>query len=499
MEFVKQLQRRQFIDGEWVESSNKATRSIINPYNQEVIIEVAEGTTKDVERAILAARRAFDEGVYADETGDVKGQKVRAIADKIKEHREELAQLETLDTGKTLEESRADMDDIHNVFMYFAGLADKVGGEIINSPIPNTDSKIVKEPVGVVTQITPWNYPLLQASWKIAPALATGCSIVMKPSEITPLTTIRVFELMEEVGFPKGVVNLVLGAGSEIGDIMSTHKDIDLVSFTGGIQTGKRIMKQAADHVTNIALELGGKNPNVIFDDADFDLAVDQALNGGLFHAGQVCSAGSRIIVHNNIKADFEKALIERIKNIKMGNGFDESTELGPLISAAHRDKVESYMAIAKEEGATIAIGGHRPEREDLKNGFFFEPTVITDCDTSMRIVQEEVFGPVVTIEGFDTEEEAVRLANDSIYGLAGGVFTKDIGKANRVAKKMRMGTVWINDFHPYFAQAPWGGYKQSGIGRELGHEGLEEYLETKHILMNTNPEPIGWFGQNNE
>ncbi|HAR6138383.1 TPA: betaine-aldehyde dehydrogenase [Staphylococcus pseudintermedius] len=496
MEAVNRLSRRQYIDGEWVESSNKATREIINPYNQEVILEVAEGTEADVERAILAARRAFDEGRYANETGETKDQKVRAIADKIKENREELAYLETLDTGKTYEESLVDMDDIHNVFMYFAGLADKDGGELINSPIENTESKVVKEPIGVVTQITPWNYPLLQASWKIAPALATGCSLVMKPSEITPLTTIRVFELMEEVGFPKGVINLVLGAGSEIGDVLSSHPEVDLVSFTGGIKTGKHIMKKAADHVTNIALELGGKNPNIIFDDADFDLAVDQALNGGFFHAGQVCSAGSRIIVHNSIKDKFEKALIDAVKKIRLGNGFDKSTELGPLISAEHRAKVENYMKVAKEDGATIAVGGQRPEREDLQNGFFFEPTVITDCDTSMRIVQEEVFGPVVTVEGFETEEEAIRLANDSIYGLAGGVFTKDIGKAQRVASKMRMGTVWINDFHPYFAQAPWGGYKQSGIGRELGHQGLEEYLETKHILMNTNPEPVKWFSQ---
>ncbi|WP_390602297.1 aldehyde dehydrogenase family protein, partial [Staphylococcus pseudintermedius] len=336
MEAVNRLSRRQYIDGEWVESSNKATREIINPYNQEVILEVAEGTEADVERAILAARRAFDEGRYANETGETKGQKVRAIADKIKENREELAYLETLDTGKTYEESLVDMDDIHNVFMYFAGLADKDGGELINSPIENTESKVVKEPIGVVTQITPWNYPLLQASWKIAPALATGCSLVMKPSEITPLTTIRVFELMEEVGFPKGVINLVLGAGSEIGDVLSSHPEVDLVSFTGGIKTGKHIMKKAADHVTNIALELGGKNPNIIFDDADFDLAVDQALNGGFFHAGQVCSAGSRIIVHNSIKDKFEKALIDAVKKIRLGNGFDKSTELGPLISAEH-------------------------------------------------------------------------------------------------------------------------------------------------------------------
>src|SRR5699024_1309616 len=465
MELVNHLSRRQYIDGEWVDSSSKETRKIINPYNQEVIFEVAEGTAEDSERAILAARRAFEEGTWSQETSENRGKKVNAIAGLIETHREELARLETLDTGKTLEESYADMDDIANVFNYFAGLADKDGGEIIDSPIPNTESKIIKEPVGVVTQITPWNYPLLQASWKIAPALATGCTLVMKPSEITPLTTIRVFELMEQVGFPKGVINLVLGKGSEVGEPLSSHKEVDLVSFTGGIKTGKHIMKQAADHVTNIALELGGKNPNIIFDDAEFELAVDQALNGGFFHAGQVCSAGARILVHNDIKDKFEAALVERVKNIKLGDGFNPETEMGPVISAEHREKIESYMEVAKSENATIAIGGKRPEREDLQNGFFFEPTVITNCDTSMRIVQEEVFGPVVTIEGFSTEAEAIELANDSIYGLAGGVFTSDVDKAERVVNKLKMGTVWINDFHPYFAQAPWGGYKQSGIG----------------------------------
>lgn len=496
MELVKALSNRQYINGEWVESANKNTRDIINPYNQEVIFTVTEGTKEDAEQAILAARRSFENGEWSQETSEVRGKKVRAIADKITENRDELAKLETLDTGKTLEESYADMDDIANVFNYFAGLADKDGGEIIDSPIPNTESKLVKEPVGVVTQITPWNYPLLQASWKIAPALATGCSLVMKPSEITPLTTIRVFELMEEVGFPKGVINLILSSGEEVGDTLSGHKEVDLVSFTGGIETGKHIMKNAANHVTNIALELGGKNPNIIFDDADFELAVDQALIGGYFHAGQVCSAGSRILVHNDIKDKFEKALIERVGKIKLGNGFDSDTEMGPVISPEHRDKIEKYMKVAKDDGATIAIGGKRPDDEDLKDGLFFEPTVITNCNTHMKIVQEEVFGPVVTVEGFDNEEEAIALANDSIYGLAGAVFSKDIGKAQRVANKLKLGTVWINDFHPYFAQAPWGGYKQSGIGRELGKEGLEEYLISKHILTNRNPEPVNFFSK---
>src|SRR5690606_31095884 len=253
--YIEHLSRRQFINGEWVEASNKATRDIVNPYNQEFVISVAEGTEEDAEKAILAARQSFEAGEWSGETTENRSRKVRAIADLIKEHKEELAELETLDTGKTLEESYADMDDIHNVFMYFAGLAGHDGGEIIDSPIPHSESKLVKEPVGVVTQITPWNYPLLQASWKIAPALVTGCSLVMKPSEITPLTTIRVFELMEQVGFPNGVINLVLGKGSEVGEVLASHKEVDLVSFTGGIQTGKHIMKRAAGNVTNIALE----------------------------------------------------------------------------------------------------------------------------------------------------------------------------------------------------------------------------------------------------
>lgn len=496
MEYLNGLSSRQYINGKWVEASNGETRDIINPYNQEVVFTVSEGTKEDAEKAILAARQSFESGEWSKETSENRCNKVRAIADAILTHKEELAKLETLDTGKTLEESYADMDDIHNVFMYFAGLGGNDGGEVVESPIPNSESKIVKEPVGVVTQITPWNYPLLQASWKIAPALVTGCSLVMKPSEITPLTTIRIFELMEEIGFPQGVINLVLGKGAEVGDVLSSHPEVDLVSFTGGIQTGKHIMKRAADNVTNIALELGGKNPNIIFDDADIELAVDQALNGGYFHAGQVCSAGSRIIVHNDIKEQFESALIDRVKKIKLGNGFDQETEMGPVISKEHLAKVANYIDVAKNEGATIAAGGKKPERADLKDGFFFEPTVITDCDTSMRIVQEEVFGPVVTVEGFSSESEAIQLANDSIYGLAGGVFTKDLSKANRVAQALKMGTVWINDFHPYFAQAPWGGYKQSGIGRELGKEGLEEYVISKHIYTNINPEPVNWFSK---
>lgn len=483
-----------YINGTWTNATEGKTRDIINPFNQEVIATASEGTRSDSEKAIAAARKAFDEGSWANTPASERGEMVRLVGQKIKDNREELAHLETLDTGKTLEESLGDMDDIANVFFYFAGLADKDGGEVIESPIPDSTSKIVREPIGVCTQITPWNYPLLQAAWKLAPALAAGNTLVIKPSEITPLTTAKVFELFEEAGFPAGVVNLVLGTGAEVGALLSESNDVDLVSFTGGIETGKTIMQAASGNVKKIALELGGKNPNIVFADADFETAVDQALNAVFFHAGQVCSAGSRLLVEESIHDAFVEKLVERAARIKLGNGFDEATESGPLISAEHREKVERYIQVGLDEGATLAVGGKRPEQDELKEGFFLEPTIFTNCKNDMRIVQEEVFGPVLTVETFTTADEAITKANDTIYGLAGAVFSTDIDKAEMVAAKLRMGTVWINDFHPYFAQAPWGGYKQSGFGRELGKIGLEEYTEVKHIFRNKNPQPVGWF-----
>ncbi len=486
--------QKMYINGEWLHAKSGKTRDIINPFNQEVIATAAEGNAEDTRAAIQAARVAFDEGSWSTLPASERGQIVYKIGTLIQRDLEELAELETLDTGKTVEESRADMADIANVFFYFGGLADKDGGEVIASPIPNSESKVVREPVGVCGQITPWNYPLLQAAWKLAPALAAGNTLVMKPSEITPLTTVKVFELIEEAGVPKGVANLVLGSGKSAGAELAVNLDVDLISFTGGIETGKTIMQAASHNVKKIALELGGKNPNIVFADADFDTAVDQALNAVFFHAGQVCSAGSRLLIEKSIHDEFVEALIERTKQIKLGNGFDENTQSGPMISAEHRAKVENYVEIGKKEGAKLAVGGKRPEDPALQNGFFYLPTIFTNCSSDMRIVQEEVFGPVLTVETFQTKEEAVKLANDTIYGLAGAVWTQDLSKADFVAARLRMGTVWINDFHPYFAQAPWGGYKQSGIGRELGREGMEEYTEVKHIYRNTQPEPVQWF-----
>ncbi|MFB4162967.1 betaine-aldehyde dehydrogenase [Alteribacillus sp. JSM 102045] len=486
--------KKMFIDGEWVAAASGQTRTIINPFNQEAIEEVPEGDETDTQSAIDAARKAFDEGTWPHTPAVERGKLVLKIAELIERDKQELAELETLDTGKTLTESHEDMSDIAEVFRYYAGLADKDGGELIESPIPDSKSKVVREPVGVCGQITPWNYPLLQAAWKIAPALAAGNTIIIKPSEITPLTTIKVTELIEEAGVLKGVVNLILGAGQKTGQLLAESHAVDLISFTGGVEIGRKIMTAAAGNFKKIALELGGKNPNVVFDDADFDTAVDQALNAVFFHAGQVCSAGARLIVQDTIHDKFVEALVERTKQIKLGNGFDESTQSGPLISKAHREKVENYVEIGINEGANLVIGGKRPEADELQDGFFFEPTIFTNCDTSMRIVQEETFGPLLSVERFSTEEEATQLANDSKYGLAGAVWTTDIKKAERVSSKLRMGTVWINDFHPYFAQAPWGGYKSSGIGRELGKQGLEEYTEVKHVFENTAPQPINWF-----
>lgn len=483
-----------YINGEWLHAKSGETSNIINPYNQEVIATAAEGNAEDTKAAIQAARVAFDEGSWSTLPASERGEIVYKIGALIQRDLEELAELETLDTGKTVEESRADMADIANVFFYFAGLADKDGGEVIASPIPNSESKVVREPVGVCGQITPWNYPLLQAAWKLAPALAAGNTLVMKPSEITPLTTVKVFELIEEAGVPKGVANLVLGSGKSAGAELAANLDVDLISFTGGIETGKTIMQAASHNVKKIALELGGKNPNIVFADADFETAVDQALNAVFFHAGQVCSAGSRLLIEESIHDEFVEALIERTKQIKLGNGFDGNTQSGPMISAEHRAKVENYVEIGKKEGAKLVVGGKRPDDPALQNGFFYLPTIFTNCTSDMRIVQEEVFGPVLTVETFQTKEEAIKLANDTIYGLAGAVWTQDLSKADFVAARLRMGTVWINDFHPYFAQAPWGGYKQSGIGRELGREGMEEYTEVKHIYRNKQPKPVQWF-----
>ena len=342
--------------------------------------------------------------------------------------------------------------------------------------------------------IAPWNYPLLQISWKVAPALAAGDTMVIKPSQATPLTTIHLVRLLEEAGVPKGVVNLVLGPGNRVGQALAESPDVDLVSFTGSLAGGKSIMAAASVNVKRVALELGGKSPNIVFADADFETAVDNALTAAFLHSGQVCSAGCRLIVEDSIHDRFVEELARRADRIRLGHGTDEATETGALISADHRERVERYIELGVSEGARLVTGGNRPTEAELQDGFYLRPTVFADCTPDMTIVREEVFGPVVTVERFTTEDEAIRLGNDTDYGLAGAVWTADASRAQRVAGRLRHGTVWINEYNRYLPQAEWGGFKQSGIGRELGPSGLDEYREAKHIYQNTAPAPTGWF-----
>ncbi len=483
------------IGGAWTGAASGATREIINPYDGTEIAEVAEGDRDDARNAIRAARNAFDRGDWPRTPGRERSALLRRLGDLVESHKDELAKLETLDTGKTLKESEWDMDDVAGLFRYFGELAADLDDESIPSPNPDTTSLLVREPIGVCGQICPWNYPLLQASWKLAPALAAGCTVVLKPSEITPLTTVRLSELAMEAGLPPGVLNTVLGPGPTVGAELAENQNVDLISFTGGVETGKSIMRAASGNVKRVALELGGKNPHIIFADADFDVAVDHALNGVFFHAGQICSAGTRLMVHESLHDRFVEALHERMGKIELGNGLDEGTQMGPLISAEHRSKVERYVEIAVAEGARLVLGGGRPSDPGLQRGFFLEPTLFVDCREGMRIVREEVFGPVITVERFESEADVVARANDTPYGLSAGFWTDDAERIERVSRALRFGTVWVNDFNVYFAQAPWGGYKQSGIGRELGRAGLEEYLEIKHLYRNDQPKPLGWFG----
>ncbi|GAA0641272.1 aldehyde dehydrogenase family protein [Kutzneria viridogrisea] len=483
-----------FIDGKWESAEDGQTRAVINPFDGSELAQVAEAAEADSRRAIEAARRAFDHGTWPRTPAAERGALLDRVADLLLRDKETLAHSETLDTGKTLGESRADVDDVIRVFRYYAALADKNPGRIVDTGSPTALSRIVYEPVGVCGLITPWNYPLLQASWKLAPALAAGNTMVIKPSELTPLTTIALVGLLAEAGVPEGVVNLVLGAGPVAGAPLADSPLVDLVSFTGGLVTGRQIMIAAAGNVKKVALELGGKNPNIVFADADLETAVDQALNAVFLHGGQVCSAGARLLVQDTVYDGFVDAVAERADRIRLGSGLVEGTESGPLISAAHREKIEGYVASALEEGARLLAGGRRPADPELADGFFYRPTVFADCRRSMRVVREETFGPILTAECFHTEREAVELGNDTDYGLAGAVWTSDGDRAQRVAAALRHGTVWINDYHPYLPQAEWGGFKQSGIGRELGPAGLDEYREAKHVYQNTDPRPLGLF-----
>jgi betaine-aldehyde dehydrogenase len=483
-----------YVDGEWVGARAGGRREIRCPADGTLVAEVDEAGVEDTEAAIAAAHRAFHEGAWPHTSARERGDLLTTVADLLERDKADLARMESLDTGKRLVESEYDIDDIVSVFRHYGRVAAEDAGRMVDTGNADVVSRIVHEPIGVCALVTPWNYPLLQVSWKVAPCLAAGNTFVLKPSELTPHTAIHLMRLLGEAGLPAGVGNLVLGAGAAAGPPLSTDPRVDLVSFTGGLATGKALMAAAAGTVKKVALELGGKNPNIVFADADLEVALDYALTAVFLHSGQVCSAGARLVVEESIHDQFVDALVERAERIRLGGPFDEKAETGPLTSAAHRDKVEAYVAAGIAEGAVLRCGGKRPDDPALAEGFYYLPTVLDHCTSAMSVTQDESFGPVLTVETFTSEDEAVAIANDSIYGLAGAVWTQDAGKGQRVAARLRMGTVWINDYHPYVPQAEWGGYKQSGVGRELGQAGLDEYRETKHVWHNVRPAEQRWF-----
>jgi len=479
-----------YINGQWVASSSGETFPVFDPSTEEVIAHVASSNAADVDKAVKAARAAFDSGAWPAATAQDRGRTLFKVADKIRQNLPMLAELECRNTGKPIVEAEYDIGDVATCFEYYGGLANKVTGNVM--PVPaNALSFTLREPVGVAGQIIPWNYPLLMAAWKLAPALAAGCTCVLKPAEQTPLTAMEFATWLEEAGLPPGVVNIVNGVGEISGAALVCHPQVDKIAFTGSAAVGKIIVKSAADTLKRVTLELGGKSPNVFFADADWEAAVDGALFGVFINQGEVCSAGSRILVEKKIYPKFVEAMTEKAKRIKLGPPLERETKMGPLVSKEQYDRVSSYLDLGSKEAKT-AIGGGRPKA--FGKGFYVEPTIFYDVDNSARIAREEIFGPVASVIPFENEADAIKIANDTPYGLAGAVWTRDIYKAFRIVKSMRAGIIWVNHMQPTYVEAPWGGYKQSGFGRELGPWGLEEYLETKQVFVNLDETPIGWY-----
>ncbi len=481
------------VGGEQVAARSGAVRELRDPGNGEVVATVPESSAEDAKRAILAARLAFDTGPWRSVSALDRGKILFKVADAIRAEAKMLAELEVKGCGKPLAEAEYDVTDAANCFEFYGGLATKIHGETMSVPA-NSVSFVVREPIGVCGQIIPWNYPLLMASWKLAPALAAGNCCVLKPSELTPLTALELGRILTACGLPPGVVNVVTGPGAGCGEELATSTLVDKIAFTGGTITGRKIMQGATSNIKKVTLELGGKNPNVVFADADLASAIDGALFGAFANQGEVCSAGSRVLVDEKIHDELVAGMLAKIERIKVSHGLLAGCKMGPLVSAAHRDKVESYIAIGKQEGAKLVTGGARPKGAGFDKGNYLQPTIFDGVTPQMRIFREEIFGPVMTVTTFKTEEEAIALANDSEYGLAAGVWTLNVNRALRVVKQIRAGITWVNTYHPTFNEMPWGGYKQSGIGRELGFYGIEGYLETKQININLDEAPIGWY-----
>lgn len=484
---------RMYIGGEWVESISKTKRDIFDPGNGELLASVPESNRDDVKVAIEAARAAFDHGPWKTTTALDRGKFLFKISELIKRESKRLAELEVRNCGKPLAEAEFDVSDAANCFEFYGGLATKIHGETMSVPA-NSMSFVVREPVGVCGQIIPWNYPLLMSAWKLAPALAAGCTAILKPSELTPLTALELAELIHEAGIPKGVVNVVTGPGAGAGEELASNKLCDKVAFTGGTLTGRKVLEGASSNLKRVTLELGGKNPNIVFADCDLEAAVDGALFAAFANQGEVCSAGSRLLVEKSIHKALVDGMMAKIGKIKLGHGLTPGVKMGPLVSKAHLEKVQNYVQIGIQEGAKLLCGGKRPEGPEFAKGNFLMPTIFDNVSPKMRIAREEIFGPVLSVIPFSNEEEAIHIANDTEYGLAAGVWSNNIFRALRVIRQLRAGITWINTYHPTFNEMPWGGYKQSGWGRELGLHGIEGYLETKQININLDEAPINWY-----
>jgi phenylacetaldehyde dehydrogenase len=476
--------RQMFINGQWTDAASGKTFETPNPATGETLAHIAEGDAEDINRAVRAARTAFDDGPWSRMSPSDRGRLIWKIGDLILEHADELAQLESLDNGKPYAVARgADVPLAADLFHYMAGWATKIEGNTINISVPympgaNFHSYTLREPIGVVGQIIPWNFPLLMAAWKLGPALTTGCTVVLKPAEQTPLTALRLAELIAEAGIPAGVVNVVPGYGETAGAALAMHNDVDKVAFTGSTEVGKLIVEAAgASNLKKLTLELGGKSPNIVFDDAE-DGAVEGAANAIFFNHGQCCVAGSRLFVQAGKFDEVVDGVAEIAKSIKLGSGLDPTTQMGPLVSDEQFRRVTGFLESGKSDGATTLAGGGRHG----DRGYFIEPTVLTNTRPDMKVVREEIFGPVVVAAPFSSLDEIAGVANDSEYGLGAGIWTRDISKAHALAKKLRAGTVWINCYNVFDASLPFGGYKQSGWGREMGHEVLNNYTEVKAV-----------------
>ena len=475
---------KNYIDGTWVDAVDGERFDVFNPATGEVLATAPHSKQADADRAIEAARRSFDEGSWWPRTSErERGGILLRAAEIVRREHDRLAEMEALDSGKPIGEAREDIAEVAFMFEYFGGWATKIDGEI--PPVgPDAMTLVVKEPMGVAVCITPWNYPMTMATQKVAPALAAGCTVILKPPEQTPLTPLEIPKILEEAGLPNGVLNVITGFGETAGAPLVASPMVDKVGFTGSRDVGKIIMKSGADTLKRVTLELGGKSPNIVFADAEFDAAMEGSANGIFWNQGEICSAGSRVFVETPIYDDALSAMSDRARNVRLGYPLDEDTTMGPLVSEEQRDRVERYIEVGQNE-AKLAVMGERPMDPRLTGGYFVPPTIFADVKNDARIAREEIFGPVMSVIPFTDVDEVIRLSNDNEYGLAAAVWTTDIKKAINTARALRAGIVWINDTQPAPTEMPWGGYKQSGIGRELRKDGVEDYLEKKSIYIN--------------